>query len=272
MPGASPVQYRSSRGRLSYTPLVSADTSQPPRFPDPLCRPRQRRPHSIQITRLPVSHDAVDRKPLPAEPPRKPSRLRIEVRKLASRDNAKRVLGSIFPSLSSSASSSSTAESSHSSSPVSSRPPSFTAGAADCTSLYWRRSGLNTSGLDGPAMPELAASGPAPGLPGSPTGASKNESSHVAEKPVCAGSGVSCYIILAEPTIFLTGLDHDGAAREPHPSRSSAMLRGVLRLDVSKSAKIKAVTLKFTGRARTEWPEGKSVQSTLWLYTRLITS
>lgn len=73
---------------------------------------------------------------------------------------------------------------------------------------------------------------------------------------MCAGSGVTCYIVLAEPTIFLTGLDHDTTARESHPSHSSAMLRGILRLNVTKSAKIKAVTLKFTGRARTEWPEG----------------
>jgi hypothetical protein len=70
---------------------------------------------------------------------------------------------------------------------------------------------------------------------------------------------VACYIILAEPTIFLTGLDHDATTRDPHTSHSSAMLRGVLRLNISKSVKIKAVTLKFTGRARTEWPEGKSV-------------
>lgn len=75
---------------------------------------------------------------------------------------------------------------------------------------------------------------------------------------MCGGSGVACYIILAEPTIFLSGLDHDGATRESHQPHSSAMLRGVLRLNVSKSVKIKSVTLKFTGRARTEWPEGKN--------------
>lgn len=81
---------------------------------------------------------------------------------------------------------------------------------------------------------------------------------------MCSGSGVACYIVLAEPTIFLTGLDHDGTSRDSHPSHSSAMLRGVLRLNVSKSAKIKAITLKFTGRARTEWPEGKRTSEILW--------
>jgi hypothetical protein len=30
-----------------------------------------------------------------------------------------------------------------------------------------------------------------------------------------------------------------------------------LQLNVTKSAKIKAVTVKFTGKTRTEWPEGK---------------
>lgn len=112
-------------------------------------------------------------------------------------------------------------------------------------------------------MPES----PAPGQTAAPAGDAppatvKRDGSFVAEKAVCSGSGVSCYIVLAEPTIFLTGLDHDASGRENHQtSRSSAMLRGVLRLNVSKSAKIKAVTLKFTGKARTEWPEGTRVCS-----------
>lgn len=75
------------------------------------------------------------------------------------------------------------------------------------------------------------------------------------EKPVAAKDGVACYFILAEPTIFLSGLDHDGTTQHSSSS-SSAMLRGKLQLNVTKSAKIKAVTVKFTGRARTEWPEG----------------
>ncbi|KAB5511667.1 hypothetical protein GE09DRAFT_1164076 [Coniochaeta sp. 2T2.1] len=74
-------------------------------------------------------------------------------------------------------------------------------------------------------------------------------------KPVASGSGVSCSIILAEPNVFLTGFDHDG-----HEHRGSqnatALLRGKLHLSVSKNVKIKAITLKLTGKARTEWPEG----------------
>ena len=75
------------------------------------------------------------------------------------------------------------------------------------------------------------------------------------EKPVASGNGVAVSIILAEPNIFLNGLDHDGTTRDS-TSSSSALLRGKLQLNVTKSAKIKAVTLKFTGKARTEWPEG----------------
>lgn len=77
------------------------------------------------------------------------------------------------------------------------------------------------------------------------------------EKPVCSGNGVSVSIILAEPTIYLTGIDHsEGANRDT--ATGSAILRGKLQLNITKSVKIKSVTLKFTGRARTEWPEGKN--------------
>lgn len=55
--------------------------------------------------------------------------------------------------------------------------------------------------------------------------------------------------------MYLTGLDHDGTSRDP----SSAILRGRLQLNITKSVKIKTVTLTFTGKARTEWPEGKSL-------------
>ena len=77
------------------------------------------------------------------------------------------------------------------------------------------------------------------------------------EKPVASGGGISCFISLAEPTTFLTGLDHDGTTRDS-PSRSQAMVRGKLQMKISKSVKIKAVSLKFMGKARTEWPEGRT--------------
>ncbi|KLU92533.1 hypothetical protein MAPG_11478 [Magnaporthiopsis poae ATCC 64411] len=71
-------------------------------------------------------------------------------------------------------------------------------------------------------------------------------------KPVASGSGLSCSIVLAEPNVFLSGFEHDGHARENGHS-GTALLRGKL---VSKNVKLKSVTLKLVGRARTEWPEG----------------
>lgn len=74
-------------------------------------------------------------------------------------------------------------------------------------------------------------------------------------KPTASGGGLSCTILLAEPNVFLTGFDHDGQTRhESH--NSTALLRGKLQLNVSKNTKVKAVTLKLLGKARTEWPEG----------------
>jgi arrestin-related trafficking adapter 3/6 len=74
-------------------------------------------------------------------------------------------------------------------------------------------------------------------------------------RPVASGSGLSCSIVLAEPTVFLTGFEHDG---HTHTSshNSTALLRGKLQLNVSKNVKIKSVTLRLLGKARTEWPEG----------------
>lgn len=55
---------------------------------------------------------------------------------------------------------------------------------------------------------------------------------------------------LAEPILFLQGMDHHEYSRTP------AILRGSLVLRVTKPTKIKAISLTFRGRARTEWPEG----------------
>jgi len=75
-------------------------------------------------------------------------------------------------------------------------------------------------------------------------------------KPVASGSGLSCSILLAEPNVFLSGFDHDHHSRQGGGPTPSALLRGKLQLNVSKNVKIKSVTLKLVGKARTEWPEG----------------
>jgi hypothetical protein len=71
------------------------------------------------------------------------------------------------------------------------------------------------------------------------------------DKPLVSGSGVNVSINLAEPALFLQGFEQNDMA-----SGNTAMLRGTLHLRVTKAAKIKAVTLKFKGRATTKWPEG----------------
>ena len=71
------------------------------------------------------------------------------------------------------------------------------------------------------------------------------------EMVLASGNGVSLSIVLAEPYLFLQGFDEKDLA-----DRTTAMLRGNLHLRVSKSAKIKTISLNFRGRAETEWPEG----------------
>jgi len=89
-----------------------------------------------------------------------------------------------------------------------------------------------------PAMTSVSNPGPAP----------------MYEKPQASSTGgaVTMTIQLAEPILFLQGLDGSETVRR------AAMLRGNMVLRVTKPAKIKAVTLTFRGRARTEWPEGTS--------------
>lgn len=72
------------------------------------------------------------------------------------------------------------------------------------------------------------------------------------EKPLASGNGISIYIALAEPALYLQGFDQAEVG-----SRATTMLRGTFHLRVLKAAKIKAVSLTFRGRAETEWPEGQ---------------
>jgi hypothetical protein len=253
--------FYSSRGTILYTPPCPiAKQSQANRLPTPPCRPRQRRPHSIHITRLPAGFVPYDLRPQPPPPPPKTlSRFSVELRKLASRENAKRVLGTVLSPFSTNNTTSTTsANDTRSGSPETNRSSlrtSFSAASADPSSLYSRRlaSGALTDDNAMTSRPELDGR----------IGESDVGSDLVVptkrpepEKPIASGNGVACYIQLAEPVVFLSGLDHDGTRQNSH-TNSTAILRGKLRLEVTKSAKIKAVTLRFTGRARTEWPEGK---------------
>jgi len=72
-----------------------------------------------------------------------------------------------------------------------------------------------------------------------------------AMKTLCNRGAAIISVHLAEPVLYLSGFE-----ASEYTDRSPAMLRGSLILKLLKPAKIKAVTLVFKGRARTEWPEG----------------
>ncbi|TVY49228.1 putative arrestin-related trafficking adapter [Lachnellula cervina] len=266
MSGTVAIPYYSNRGTIHYTPSNPIlDSQETATLPSPPCRPRQRRPHSVHITRLPAGFIPFDLRPQPSPAEAKiDSRFRIELKKLASRESAKRVLGAVFhpsffsnsdPTTTSSASSSA-ASSTRSASPEtipSTRSASFSATSAEAPTLLERRLAARSNlGVLDPAMArppviDRWSSNTGPLMP--------PKNGFEKEKPICSGNGVSCYIWLAEPVIYLAGLDHDGTTRDSS-TNNSAILRGKLQLVVTKSAKIKAVTLKFTGKARTEWAEG----------------
>ena len=71
------------------------------------------------------------------------------------------------------------------------------------------------------------------------------------EKIVATGSGLTVGIALTEPVLYLQGYDqHDPS------SKKSAILRGQIHLKVTKSVKIKKISVCFRGHARTDWPDG----------------
>lgn len=69
---------------------------------------------------------------------------------------------------------------------------------------------------------------------------------------VTGGGTTSLSISLAEPVLFLTG---GFDSHEPQGERPT-MLRGTLMVKLAKPSKLKAITLQFCGKSRTEWPEG----------------
>lgn len=71
------------------------------------------------------------------------------------------------------------------------------------------------------------------------------------EKTVATGSGISVGIALTEPMLFLAGYDQSDPS-----TKKSAILRGQLHLKVTKSVKIKKVSVCFRGHAQTDWPDG----------------
>jgi hypothetical protein len=71
------------------------------------------------------------------------------------------------------------------------------------------------------------------------------------EKIVATGSGIAVGIALTEPVLFLQGYDQNDPS-----TKKSAILRGQLHLKITKSVKIKKISICFRGHAQTDWPDG----------------
>jgi len=236
------------RGRLSYIPEHLVD---PDRTRSGFFQARHRRPHRIHIARV-APDPTLYRTP-------SASKSYIVAKLAGPRDNAKRLIRSFIdtrfaPPLaqqpdtgSSPRSSTSSARNSTASAPES-RPLSIAAGEM-------RSSPRNSMG-----GPPSAVSAPRPALTESHRSSGRSSvksmmsSSTKAlpeEKPLATGNGISVGVSLTEPILFLQGFEQSETS-----DRSTAMLRGTLNLRVTKPAKLKAITLKFRGRAITKWPEG----------------
>lgn len=236
------------RGRLSYIPEHLHDPSRARRG---LFQGRNRRPHRIHI-----AHVAPD----PTLYRRQTSSKSYIVEKLAGpRDNAKRFLRSFIdshfaaphqqPTESTSSRTSTSSRRASLSSPPESRRWSWATGEMR-SSPRSSNSTLAVVGGPRPALVDHRSSGR--------SSAKSVMSSSVKpvpeEKPLASGNGITVGIALTEPVLFLQGFEH---TENSSSERSTAMLRGTLNLRVTKPAKIKAITLKFRGKATTKWPEGE---------------
>ncbi|KAI2602555.1 hypothetical protein GGR54DRAFT_495111 [Hypoxylon sp. NC1633] len=264
-------------GNVYYRPRPSERRNrQCPHLPTPHIRPRARRPQSIHIVSYPAGYTPPDLRPAAlAKPKSSGPRKDKESRKQAEKEDGsgyksspRRVIEKVFGPLKLRFSQHATTQipTPRSATPSSSTTQPNPTGAT-------RPRPHSMIALPSSGAPALLGTAVMPdsGRPPMLTAASrhthrnslmyarsaKSIMSSVTElpKPVASGSGVSCSIILAEPNIFLTGFEHDGHPRND-AANSTALLRGRLQLNVSKNVKIKSVTLKLHGRARTEWPEG----------------
>lgn len=243
-------EIKSRRGRLYYAPFASSAASQ---LPSGLLHARINRPQFLRIA--PVSSDCfvnLYKKPY--------SWSLFNTTKLAySRESAKRLLRFVT---SSTAPSSNPPETS-TISPARSRASSSLTGTSEdrpeeMAAVDGRSRGYS---LGGPA----SGMGHRPSLNENVRSTSNNSNSSAGNsgstsfcsanlgeaKPLASANGVSMSITLAEPMLFLQGFDQSELG-----NRTTSMLRGSLQLKVSKSAKLKTISLNFRGRAETEWPEG----------------
>ncbi|KXH29884.1 arrestin domain-containing protein [Colletotrichum nymphaeae SA-01] len=263
----------STRGGVYYCPryLLDPPATQQNRLPTPPIRARQVRPRSIHITSWPSGFVPHELRPQPERPVkrRKPSKAVSPTTTALGKTSLKFSIKQFFSLSQKQVPSRSTSRASTLSRPTLSRPPSRAASILNRLSTY-REVDLvvpdeDTMALRSAAMSEalrpplMSSTYNTPGQRNSlmsVRSAKSNVTSMVTEipKPIAHGSGVSCSILMAEPNIFLTGFDHDG--HRQHSQGGTALLRGKLQLKVTKNIKIKGVSLKLVGKARTEWPEG----------------
>ncbi|KAI6245756.1 putative arrestin-related trafficking adapter [Erysiphe necator] len=266
------ISYTTKRGVIFYTPPNSPSTeSEVARLPLPPCRPRARRPYSIHITRLSNTTDSS---------PNKRSSKHIDLKTIFSYKTAKKLLVSALTTLSPKAASvshritSSYSEDSERPATHNSPPIRLTSAGIFKENFNARKkrrlggiSVMSRSSIGGNSWRPVynietssgnttSSTSPRTGAIGIPRPMTLQQCTNEMEKPLVSGNEVSCSIILAEPVIFLMGLDHDGSTRDCNGANAMSLLRGTLRLNVTKNAKIKAVSLKFSGRAKTLWPEG----------------
>lgn len=236
----------SDRGRLRYIPDHLCDPSYTQRG---LYQGRPRRPHRIHISHVapdPLSYRRVKRKTTSQS---------FFTEKLAGpRESAKRYLRSFIdthfstPDTAEIPSPQSATSSNRNS--VASFPDRLTPTSTDMRSSHRNSVGaVNAMGTAGNPRPSLTE--PHWSSRSSAKSMISNVKSLGEEKPVASGGGVNVNISLTEPVLFLRGFEQNDSSE-----RSTAMLRGSLVLKITKPAKLKAITLKFRGRATTKWPEG----------------
>ncbi|KAK7516325.1 uncharacterized protein IWZ02DRAFT_491293 [Phyllosticta citriasiana] len=239
------LRVHTERGRLSYLP----DHSTPADFlitRGPIFCPRSRRPQRIHIARVPPEYGITSPKPRKGRA--------VVIDKLAGpRDNAKRFLRQFIAPRSTSDRSSPPRRSSISEAPTPLDGPRPRPRARDSMRSTQRHSvaGPVSAIMPRPALIESVRTSSGRSVDSRKSVVSTTTQRISDEKPLATGNGINVGISLAEPVLFLQGFE-----QAEHAERSTAMLRGSLHLKVTKSAKIKAVTLKFKGKALTKWPEG----------------
>ncbi|KAI9799028.1 MAG: hypothetical protein M1825_004924 [Sarcosagium campestre] len=248
---ATAISIATDRGHLSYTPGAVYDGPDQSEPVSPLFfQGRTRRPRRICVTRFPAGGADNEAPAL--------SRKRHSTKKLAgSREGAKRFLRSVVSS--SNTNSTSVAAALQAAPNTAIAPsvdrPSDEAAMTQASPFYQR---TEQPSVAGPMPSAISLQSLADDL-SRVTGRSYSDdpsdladASIAEEKPVASANGIAVYITLAEPLLFLQGYDQHDCG----DGRATAMLRGSLVVKVTKTTKLKAISLNFCGKARTEWPEG----------------